>query len=427
MNFSSLGHQSGSRFWSVTVLALLLTSMVACGGSSGMNSSQNSSDSNSSSGSPTSGSSQDSGIPVSGSGGGVSSSSASTYVYAAIYMDGGGVAGYKQNGTSLSAVSGSPYIQSGVASASALAAVNGYVYVANRPSETGSEQLIQFRSDAKTGTLTQVGTFDAGVTTDTGMRRLVPSPSGKAIYGVFQYTIVSYAIGSDGTPSVIATTTPSTDSVWGFDAIPGGPYAYAAIQNGNPRSGFQEPEIHVLTVGSNGAVTDSRSVIHLPTATGIAGDLKVDPSGKYVVVSTGQTNDQLSVFAIQNDGSLSEVAGSPFSTTAQELRYMAFDSTGKFLYVLNQQDAEPQTESVQVFSFDQATGTLALLQTLPQPNEQIATWLKVDGNFVYVTNLTNGTSSTITTFSRDANNGQLTQVSVTNADKALGQTEVLHQ
>jgi 6-phosphogluconolactonase (cycloisomerase 2 family) len=259
------------------------------------------------------------------------------------------------------------------------------------------------------------------------MRRLVPSPSGKAIYGVFQYTIVSYAIGSDGTPSVIATTTPSTDSVWGFDAIPGGPYAYAAIQNGNPRSGFQEPEIHVLTVGSNGAVTDSRSVIHLPTATGIAGDLKVDPSGKYVVVSTGQTNDQLSVFAIQNDGSLSEVAGSPFSTTAQELRYMAFDSTGKFLYVLNQQDAEPQTESVQVFSFDQATGTLALLQTLPQPNEQIATWLKVDGNFVYVTNLTNGTSSTITTFSRDANNGQLTQVSVTNADKALGQTEVLHQ
>ncbi|HVZ15651.1 MAG TPA: beta-propeller fold lactonase family protein [Terriglobales bacterium] len=259
------------------------------------------------------------------------------------------------------------------------------------------------------------------------MRTLWVNPAHNVMYGVFQHTVATYSLSSTGQPTFITSTAPSTDSVWGFDFMPQGPYAYAAIQNGNPRAGFQTPEIHLLTMSDDGSLSDSRSVVTLPNASGIAGDLKIDPSGKFVVVSNGQRNEQLSVYAIQSDGSLSEVPGTPFSTGAEQLRYMAFDSTGKSFYAVNQHAEEPQAESVEVFSFDQSTGKLTPIQTLDQPNEQNVTWLSVDGNLVYLTNVMEGTHSTITVFNRDANTGQLTQATVANVNNALGQTEVLHE
>jgi hypothetical protein len=311
---------------------------------------------------------------------------------------------------------------------SALAAVNGFVYTANRPDNNTPPVLVEYKADSSTGALTQVGTTDAGVSMsgDNGMRRLLVSPSGKNLYGVFQWTIVSYAIPSDGTPSVLKATEPSTDSVWGFDVMPNGPYAYSAIQNGNPKQGFQIPEIHLLTVGSDGAVSDAGSILQLPNASGIAGDLKIDPSGKYVVVTNGQMNDQLSVYAIQSNGHLTEVPGSPFSTGSQDMVFMSFDSTGKYLYVLNNGEAEPRPQDLETFSFDAATGTLSKLQDLSLPNELMATWMTVDNDYVYVTNVTGGISSTITTFKRDANTGQLTQAGTGTVPKAMGETQALH-
>lgn len=407
---------------------LLLILLTACGGFTSSNGS----------GTTAAGSSNGNGSSGSGAGGmntgdsssGNSGSSAATYVYSAIYTDAGGVAEFKLDPASgnLTPLAGSPLLAQSGSSMSALAAVNGFVYTANRPDRSIAPVLIEYKADPNTGALTQAGTIDAGTTVngDNGMRRLVVSPSGKNMYGVLQWTIVSYAIGTDGTPSVLKATSPSTDSVWGFDVMPNGSYAYAAIQNGNPKQGFQMPEIHLLLVGSDGAVTDVRSVRSLPNASGIAGDLKIDPSGKYVAVTNGQMNDQISVYAIGGDGSLSEIPGSPFATGAQNMVFMAFDSTGKYLYVLNNGEAEPRPQDVETFSFDAASGKLSKLQDLSLPNEQMASWMTVDSDFVYVTNVTGGINSTITTFKRDANTGQLTQVGSGTVAKAVGQTQALH-
>src|SRR5581483_12167831 len=132
------------------------------------------------------------------------------------------------------------------------------------------------------------------------------------MYGVFQWTIVTYGFDSNGTPSIGNSSQPSTDDVTGFDFLPNGPYAYASIQNGNPKQGFQTPQIMLLTMASDGSVTTSRAVATL--SGNFSGFLKIDPTGKYVVVQDGNNNNELRVFSIQADGSLTEVAGSPFST-----------------------------------------------------------------------------------------------------------------
>ena len=369
----------------------------------------------------------------SGTSGG-SSSTGATYVYGALYANGGGVVGYSQNSSAmLTAVGGSPYVQQGAAGMSSLAAYNGYVYMANIPGSqtniSNHTQLIYYRADAATGELTQVDTSDAGVGTngDSSLRRLQVNSDKNVMYGVFQYTISTYSLSSSGLPSFVGSATPSTDSVWGFDFMPNGPYAYAAIQNGNPKQGFQTPQIVLMNIASDGSLSVNRPVATLANASGIAGYLNVDPTGKYVVVTNGQQNDHLSVFAIQGDGSLQEVPGSPFAAGEQNLGLMAFDSSGKFLYVVSNELYQPQGENLQVFSFNASTGALAQVQNITEPNEVMESWLKVDGNFVYLTNVA-GTalSSTITVYNRDSNTGMLTQASNTTVQSAIAQTETLH-
>lgn len=316
---------------------------------------------------------------------------------------------------------------------SALASYKGYVFMANIPESqtmvSNRTQLIYYSADPNTGALTQVDTSDAGVGTngDSSMRRLLLNPGKSVMYGVFQYTIATYSLSHTGLPSFVSSATPSTDSVWGFDFMPNGPYAYAAIQNGNPKQGFQYPQIVLMNVNGDGSLSVNRTLLTMNNSSGIPGDLKVDPSGKYVVVTNGQQNDSLRVFAIQNDGSLTEVPGSPFAAGVQNLGLMAFDSTGKFLYTVSNALYQPQAENLQVFSFNSSTGALVPVQNIAEPNKVMESWLKVDGNLVYLTNIASGAlSSTITIYNGDPNSGMLTQASSTTVPNAIGQTEPLH-
>ncbi len=424
------------QFGSVVCLCLLLTLLWGCGGSNSNNSGSTGSN-GASSGTTTGNSNSASGSAGGTSAGGSNSgntgnssgSTGSTYAYAAVSVDGGGVVGYQQDSSgNLTSVSGSPYIAQGAATLGALAANNGYVYISNIASDASyTPELFYYHSDSSTGALTPVGTVIAGTNGDSEIRKLWVNSNKNLMYGVFQWTISSYSIGSNGQPALISSIAPSTDSVWGFDFVPNRSYAYAAIQNGNPKQGFQYPQIVLLNINGDGSLSINRTLLTMNTASGIEGDLKVDPSGRYVIVSNGQSNELLSVFAIQGDGSLTEVAASPFTTGSQQLRFLSFDSTGKYLYAVNQHAEQPQAEDVEVFSFDASTGKLTQIQDLKQPDQQIVTWFKVDGNYAYLTNIIGGNKSTITVFNRDANTGQLTQASVTNVDKALGQTDTLHQ
>jgi 6-phosphogluconolactonase (cycloisomerase 2 family) len=109
--------------------------------------------------------------------------------------------------------------------------------------------------------------------------------------------------------------------------------------------------------------------------------VKVDPSGKYLygVDSPGM----IFAFAIQSDGSLIAVPGSPFAAGGGP-QSLAFDATGSFLYVANVSD-----NNLSGYSLDATTGALTPLAkspysisgTNPLPN-QIAT----AGHFLYVAN-----------------------------------------
>jgi 6-phosphogluconolactonase (cycloisomerase 2 family) len=409
---------------------LLLVAAVGCGGSSSSsNTGSNSSGTNSGSTGATSGSSNPGNTGGSGgnTGGSASSSTGPTYVYAPIYADQGGVEGFSQDTAgNLKPVPGSPVTPQAFGATGALAAYNGNVYIGSYPDTTGHTVLIQYKANSSDGSLTQVGSKPALASGqgDTGLRKLWVNSKHNVMYGVYQWTVVTYALASDGTPSIITSTAPSTDSVTGFDFMPNGPYAYAAIQNGNPKTGFQTPQIMLLTMVSDGSVTTTRSVATLNQ--NFSGDLKIDPSGKYVVAQDGFNDNEIRVFAIQSDGSLTEVPGSPFAAGTQYSSFLAFDPSGKFLYSLSQSPAQPQPENLQVYSFDPSSGKLAQVQNIAEPNEQNALGLTVDGNFVYITNTQGGTQSTITVYNADPNTGMLTQSTVNTVPRPVGQTEVLH-
>lgn len=149
------------QFSYLLCLVLLFLALTGCGGNSNAANGNNGA---------TPGTTNSGGTAAGGSGGsfpGVTNpSTGAAYLYAAIYTDAGGVAAFSNSGGSLTAVSGSPYIQQGSAGMGAMAATNGYVYVANLPTMTSHTQLIYYRADASSGALTQAGTADAGVDTN---------------------------------------------------------------------------------------------------------------------------------------------------------------------------------------------------------------------------------------------------------------------
>jgi len=329
----------------------------------------------------------------------------------------------------LTPVLGSPFVSKSAGGMGALAAYNGNLYIAHYTSLAGQTQLVQFKVDPLTGSVSQAATFDAGVPADGDnmIRRLYVNSAHKVLYAQFQWTVNSFSLAADGTPKLLNSVQPSTGSVWGFDFMPNGPYAYAAIQNGNPKVRFQAPQIVLLNVNPDGSLTVNRTLLTLNNSSGLAGDLRIDPSGKFVVVTNGQNNEQISVFAIQGDGSLKEVSGSPFQTGSQMAVQMAFDSTGQFLYLFNNVEYVPQTETLQTFALNSSTGELTPVQTLDLPDMMRSAWLQVDGNFVYVANdVSSGLGATITIYNRDAKTGELTQASTTNLADSIGEIDTLH-
>jgi 6-phosphogluconolactonase len=83
-------------------------------------------------------------------------------------------------------------------------------------------------------------------------------------------------------------------------------------------------------------------------------DIHISPNGKWLISSNRITTDQLTVFAINADGTLKKAGHQP---VAKMPRNFNFDPTGKTVWVGS------QTESrIQVFSFDDATGNLTDLK-----------------------------------------------------------------
>jgi 6-phosphogluconolactonase len=88
--------------------------------------------------------------------------------------------------------------------------------------------------------------------------------------------------------------------------------------------------------------------------------LLIDKSGKYLYVAN-QGSSNVAAYSIGSDGGLTLLTGSPFGTGAQP-SVLAADSSGKYLFVGNQ-----STTAIQSFSLDTSSGGLTSVGTYSVP------------------------------------------------------------
>lgn len=361
---------------------------------------------------------------------GNTSSPSPEFVYAGITNGSGGVAAFKldQNNGKLTEVAGSPAILNGMSSFGPLATAQGFVYTENLQSSTAGE-MFQFQPNATTGSLTLVHAKNFRLASDEQMDQLFASPNGNNLYGIFQSSLTSFGL-NHGLPSELGSVVVAQEqgSIWGFASDPAAPFAYAAVQSGNPFQGFQTPVVELLNVAANGNLTDSgAAVAQLPNVfvPGGQSGLAVDPTGHFLVVINGAQDDQLSVFAINSDGSLAEVPGSPFSTGSSQAVAVHFDPTGQHVYLLDGGQVSPFVEDMKVFAIDNASGALTAVQSINLPSGVQFRSLKVEANFVFLTNAPgSGIGGTITVFKR-ASSGQLKQAATLTTNEDLAETDTL--
>jgi 6-phosphogluconolactonase (cycloisomerase 2 family) len=90
-----------------------------------------------------------------------------------------------------------------------------------------------------------------------------------------------------------------------------------------------------------------------------SGAIQLSPNGKWLLVSNRVTSDQVVVFAVLSNGKLVK---KHHVEVTKKPRFFRFDESGKFVLVAGQ-----DSDQVQVFSFDAATGKMYLQSTLDIP------------------------------------------------------------
>jgi 6-phosphogluconolactonase len=409
-----------SAYLAAAFLTLIVTVLLwsGCGGSSQSNSSSPSATSNppasgSQPGSGSSGNSGGSGSGGSGGSGGSSNSSGTgaAYLYVGVDNTSAAIRGYKvdANGATLAEVPGSPFSEQGGSTGVAVVSKN-FVYGSEVNVSNNTSLITAFRADASTGSLTQVGTTTVQ---SSGQAAIFPEPSGHNLYEVDSTgDILTFTINSDGTLTNTGSSVHLAQGVGGLAVSPNGQLAYATISNGDFKAGTLTDGTVVLNRdASSGALTANHQV----NSNQHLFDLQFDTSGRYLLAVSG-SSDHISVYSVDySTGDLTPVPGSPFASTRASTinspdftRTFRLDPSSKFAYVLNTNGADPKPEYVSVFSFAEATGTLAPLQAFDMTPGTNPTSLVADQSFVFVVNTDSGFNpSNIHVLKRDASTGML--------------------
>lgn len=251
----------------------------------------------------------------------------------------------------------------------------------------------------------------------TGVLSVVPgSPFGNSGYpggGGWLVLPLSMAIDSSGQFGYVTNSSPTSNTVTALtiDRATGALGAFYELTAGTaPGVARSDPTgkfVYVTNTLSNnvsGFVIDVAPVAGAPFAAGTDPlGLAIDPSGQYVYVAN-QGSNSVSAFRIDSQtGALSEIAGSPYTTTAPLA--LAIDGTGSFLYVANHN----ATNNIGAYSINPLSGALTSLASSPFTAGNGPNDVTVDfsGKYLYVAN---GLSNDVSVFSINALNGQLTQV-----------------
>lgn len=171
------------------------------------------------------------------------------------------------------------------------------------------------------------------------------------VYGYAQNPETGALLSIVGSPFSVA----SNNQTYGTVISPNNRFLYAA----NVSTGT----ISAYRINS---VTGALSSIAAPIASGAASPngLFFHPSGNYLYV-TNQGGNSVSAFSVATDGTLTAVAGSPFSAgTASTLNGIVVHPSGNFVYVASMGGSG----GVVGYSVDSSTGALTLIPGSPFSN-----------------------------------------------------------
>ena len=215
---------------------------------------------------------------------------------------------------------------------------NRYVFVPH----LGTDQILQFRFDAKTGKLTANTPPIVQMKTGTGPRHIIISGDNKFAYllselvgtittlsldqktGLLSEVSVASILPPDsklrpGAPRVPVgqgeTPRDVSNDIWASDLhlTPDGKYLYAAERTSSTIGAFSVD-------GASGKLTYLSST---PTEKQPRG-FRIDPKGKYMVVS-GELSETISVYAIEANGSLKPLQKYPTGKDSNWVEIVSFD------------------------------------------------------------------------------------------------------
>ncbi len=222
-----------------------------------------------------------------------------------------------------------------------------------------------------TASQAQTGVFDITITNPDGFPSTV-DPTIPA--GSLQFSYASFLyLGSQETPGKVYgyAQNPATGALL---TIVGSPFS-VATENGtygaviSPNNKFiyvANVSTGTVTIYTINAVNGRLTAVGLPVTTGggSPNGLFFHPSGNFLYV-TNQTGNSVTGFSVAADGTLTAIAGSPFSAgTATTLNGIVVDATGRFVYAASMGG----TGGVAGYSINSTTGALTLLPGSPFKN-----------------------------------------------------------
>ncbi len=275
-----------------------------------------------------------------------------------------------------------------------------FVYAVN---ESGAS-IAAYTIDADTGALTQLGVVATG-----------SSPRAFSIDASGRFAYVAASGSGELFTYAIAQATGALTEVPNSRVAVGTSFGGMVLErNGRFVYYFDSASgtIAAFAINPNTGVPTQMTGSPFAAGTNVA-LLGVHPNGRFIYARRGpQTQDQangIAAFSMDpSNGSLSQVAGSPFDTSANPLA-ITFDPTGYKMYAGHLLVQDTPEFNVRAYSVDPRTGALTPLGGSPFASPAFPAALDVDstGKYLYVANTQ---SNQLTAYSIDNGDGSLSQL-----------------
>jgi 6-phosphogluconolactonase len=309
----------------------------------------------------------------------------------------------------ISPVPGSPFVAGVDPLSVTVTPSNKFVYVLNG----GPASISAYTADVTTGALTPVSgsPFSIGGS-DAAPESLVIDPSGKFLYvaDMGDNSVSAYTInGATGVLSPVSGSPFATvarlygpgGEPWSEAIDPSGKFLYVSTV-----SGYVVAYTIDFNTGALAMVTGSPfSAGPDPTLTSDLRSVAVDPSGNFVyVVNVGHRN--VAAYALDHTtGALTQTSGSPITGPAYPYS-LTIDPLGKFVYVA---EPNPHEGDIWGYTMDSTTGALTLIAGSPfaSPVGPFAVAIDPSGKFAYAANEGSTDGGYVNAFAINGSSGAL--------------------